>query len=116
MSGECQKCHEHCLDCRCVIHIKGGEVIKPSPPPLPIPIFNIEKSIIQRLEDIGICHEKISRLCDHEIFYNLSKHNPYWDSKDENASEKLHHIRCQLSYIQEKLLEVWSVLGNRGEE
>lgn len=28
MSGECDKCHEHALDCKCVANISFGEGIK----------------------------------------------------------------------------------------
>lgn len=132
MSGECEKCHEHCLDCKCELiemnemRIKNLQhqkffLDKWFPGTCSVGESDevdtsINKSIIERLEDIGICREKMSRICDHEIFYDISKHNRFWRHKDPVASAKLEIVRCQLSYIHQNLLEVWSVLSDRGEE
>lgn len=67
------------------------------------------KELLRRIQDHGRIEEKLKVLTDHEIFDNLSKHNPYWESTDEVAAEKLHDIRMQLSYILEQIYEITSI-------
>lgn len=70
-----------------------------------------EKSEWRYIRDSGRALQIISELSDMEIFDNLSKHNPYFDSVHEVESDKLYDLRCKLSYIHEKLLEAWSFLS-----
>lgn len=67
------------------------------------------KEILRRIQDLGRIEEKLKHLTHQEIFDDLSKHNPYWESTDEVASEKLYDIRMQLSYILEQLYEITSI-------
>jgi len=95
MSGECNRCGEHCLDCNCPC---------------------LSKCILKRLEDIGCAREKLQSIIDEDIFENLSKHNPYWDSEHEKESEKLYDIRIKLAYFKEKLWEIYSTLSQENHD
>lgn len=97
MSGECEKCSEHCTDCECDLQVKSRKN------------GLLMREVIQRIECIGRAQEKLDNLFGDEIFDNLSKHNPYWDSEHEIESEKLYDIRCKLGYIHDKLSDIVSL-------
>lgn len=66
--------------------------------------------IIQRLEDIGRAKEKLIELMGYEIFDNLSKHNPYFDSEHSIESDKLYDLRMKLAHIQDCLCNIYDIL------
>lgn len=66
---------------------------------------------LDRIESIGEARYRLISLLDNELFDDLSKHNPYWDSKYENECDKLYTIRCALKWLEEELLEIVSVLN-----
>jgi len=93
MSGECEKCGDHALECEC---------------------DNLKKILpaymIERIEDIGRAQEKLKGILNHEIFDNLSKHDTYWHSKNDLESEKLDDLRRKISYLKEMLGDLWDIL------
>ncbi len=100
MSGECQKCGDHVVDCRCDF-LKSREFDRP-------PALN--KLLIQRLEDIGRAQEKLRSILEDELFDNLSKHDPYWNSKNELESYKLADLRGKIALLSENLWDLWLIL------
>jgi hypothetical protein len=72
--------------------------------------MDLNKNVISRLEDIGAARMLVAGILGHSIFDDLSKHNPYWESTDSVACEKLYDTRCELRAIEEGLLQVASVL------
>ena len=79
--------------CKADVHV-GGEM----------------KEIIRRLEDIGAAREKLKTILEEIDFPQLSKHNPYYDSKDEEAAEKLDELRRKISYFEDKIYDVLEML------
>lgn len=69
------------------------------------------KEVIKRFEKMGQVQALIDELFHHEIFKNLSKHNPYWDSEHEIDSEKLYDIRCKLGYIHDRLSDALALFS-----
>jgi len=69
-----------------------------------------EELVVSRLEDIGKVREKLKLILEDDIFDNLSKHNPYFDSEHQKESDKLYDLRCKISYIHDKLLDIQAVL------
>ena len=61
--------------------------------------------LIKKIQEVGAALYILEEMINHEIFDNLSKHNPYWHSESEEDSEKLYEIRCKLSYLEDKLCE-----------
>jgi hypothetical protein len=72
--------------------------------------MDLSKNLISRLEDIGAARMLVAGILGHSIFDNLSKHNPYWESTDSVACEKLYDTRVELACIEDELLKVASVL------
>jgi hypothetical protein len=66
--------------------------------------------ILARLEDTGRAQERLRQVLDNEVFENLSKHNPYWDSEHEKEAEKLNDIRLNIASVSEELYEIWGML------
>ena len=77
--------------------------------------LNFPKAMIDRIEDFGRAQERLKLVLGHELFDNLSKHNPYWESEHDVESEKLYDVRCKLGCILDNLWDVWAVL-KRDEE
>lgn len=61
---------------------------------------------LKLVHNTGKAYAKLDGLIRHEMFDNLSKHNPYWDSEHEIESDKLHDIRMRLQTIQETISDV----------
>lgn len=68
------------------------------------------KQLIARIEDIGSARTILAKLLDHDLFLDLSKHNPYWNSEDSVAYEKLYDTRVGLSQIHDDLFEIYLLL------
>lgn len=71
---------------------------------------NIGWAFVEAIKRQGQVIQMLSELMDHELLQNLSKHNPFWDSEHELEDDKLHDIRCQLSFIHEKICDSWGKL------
>lgn len=50
-----------------------------------------------------------------DIFYDLSKHNPFSDSQHRIEDDKLHGLRLKLSYFQDTLCDALGILTEDGE-
>lgn len=92
MSGECNKCGEHTLDCYCA------------------------KLMVSRIEHIGRAHQALFRLLQDDIFENLSKHNPYWESEHEAENDKLYDTRMKLSCLNDNLWDIMRILTLETDE
>jgi hypothetical protein len=79
-----------------------------NPRPDTVKKYMLPNEIIHKLQDIGRIEEKLLRLTEDPIFEHSSKHDTYWHSKDEEASDKLDDLRMKMNYINEKL---WDVIG-----
>ncbi len=64
------------------------------------------KSFFDKFVSVGICIEKVETLLKDEVFYNLSKHNPYWDSEEE----KMQDLRMKLCFIEGTLIAIRNIL------
>lgn len=73
---------------------------------------SLSQLMIKRIVDVGRIAERLREIQKHDIFNDLSKHNTYWHSKDEEAEDKLHDTRCVLSWVEEKLAEMLSIAEN----
>lgn len=72
---------------------------------------DIHKSIISRLEDIGIIKEKINAMFDLEIFEHLSKHDMYWNEQDLSKQNQINwDLRGYFLNIQTFIDEIQNVL------
>jgi hypothetical protein len=87
------------------------------------PKINIESkmndlptTILKRIECIGRAQEKLDDLFNYDLFDNLSKHDPYWHSHHEPEADRLHDIRCKLSYILDKIAAIMNVLSWEEED
>lgn len=111
VSGECEKCGYHTLECQCKNFIKAdmGNGVSPSNDYIDLNKI-IPAAMIERIEDIGRAQEKLKGILDDEIFDNLSKHDTYWKSKYEPESEKLDDLRRKIAYINERLSDLWDIL------
>lgn len=67
---------------------------------------NLAKEVLKRIQVLGRIEKIIEELVRYELFRDLSKHNPYFHSSDEVASDKLEEIRLKLDYIHDTLLEI----------
>lgn len=72
----------------------------------------INIQIIKRLEDIGTAKQLLKELISDNLFDDLSKHNPYWESIHEVEDDKLHDLRMKLMYLHEKIGEIYDVVLN----
>ena len=68
-------------------------------------IYNIGKAI-KNLED-GM---------ENQIWYDLSKHNQYWDSEHETEDNKLEDIRLHLSFMKETIYNLLEKIEDFGED
>lgn len=74
----------------------------------------MDKLEIDYFLNVGKAIAYIEEILDNELFENLSKHNEYWQDKDDD--ERLNDTRCRLSYINERLWQVMSLLNNEKDE
>lgn len=79
------------------------------------PTKALPTALISRIEDIGRAQEKLKNILDEELFDNLSKHDPFWDSKHELESEKLDDLRRKLSCLSDNLWDLWAILRKEEE-
>ena len=79
------------------------------------PMEAFPTAVISRLEDIGRAQARLKSILDDEIFENLSKHNPYWDSKHELEADKLDDLRRKISCLSDNLWDLWTILRKEEE-
>ena len=100
MSGECEKCGEHTLNCSCRKMISENS------------LDCLCLGLLRRIEDIGRAREILSGIMDMDVFDDLSKHNQYWESEHEKESDKLFEIRMKISHLQDGLGNLYEILSN----
>lgn len=66
-----------------------------------------DKYTVKALLRLGRAQEKLDRLMKHDFFDDLSKHNRYWHTADE---EKMDEVRCKLSTIHDYLWDLVAIL------
>lgn len=59
---------------------------------------------------IGRAQQQIIDLLDHDLFEDLSKHNPYFDSEHELEADKLEDCRRRLQFVHETLWNIVAML------
>lgn len=72
--------------------------------------------ILSRVVDLGRAHSKLHGILQDEIFYKLSKHEPYFHSKHEEEADKLDDLRMKLSCLNDNLWDVMVILRTPEEE
>lgn len=68
-------------------------------------------SFYKKLMDIGRAQQILDELLKDEIWSDLSKHNPYWESQHQIEDDKLHTVRGKLSYFNTLLWDVYDKIG-----
>lgn len=61
-----------------------------------------------KIMQIGRAEQQIIDLLDHDLFQDLSKHNPYFDSEHSLEADKLDECRMKLQLVHETL---WNIVG-----
>jgi len=79
------------------------------------PLGSLSTDVITRLEDIGRAQQKLKSIIDDDIFDNLSKHDPFWDSTYESECDRLHDIRMKLNCLRDNLWDLWAILRREEE-
>ena len=59
---------------------------------------------------LGMCIQRLRDCVSTDIFDNLSKHNPWFDSEHELEADKLDELRMTLSLCKEEILHVISLI------
>ncbi len=78
--------------------------------------MNDSKYIAICLMALGKAQEKTGKILDDDIFQDLSKYDPYWDSDHEKEAEKLDDIRRKLSFFRDSLYDVYEIIHPIEEE
>ena len=68
------------------------------------------KDLINRLESVGVAREKLRVVLEDDVFNDLSKHNPRWESEHEPEGELLHDLRFKLAWLEEQLWAISAAL------
>lgn len=86
----------------------------------------------ERLEDLGRILERLTQIMDMDVFENLSKHDPYWDTVDPKdliskhsydddiltvesvLTDRLDDCRMKFSMIHDAICECWTIA--RGDD
>jgi hypothetical protein len=71
---------------------------------------DVTHSVVRKLIALGEIKAIINHLLEMDVFEDVSKHNPYFDSEHEIEDEKLTSLRFKLSYIQDKLHEIHATM------
>ncbi len=67
--------------------------------------------LYKKLMDIGRAQQILSDLLKDEIWDDLSKHNPWWESQHAVEDDKLHTARSKLSYFNTLLWDIYDKIG-----
>ena len=70
-------------------------------------------SYIRRLEDMGVIREKLRVALESDLF-NVSKHDPKWESGYEREADLLEDARLQASCLRDELWEMFMIANNSG--
>lgn len=104
MSGNCQICHEHCLDCKCGVQMLGchppGTIIEgfaPRPTFIPIPDHVNHPNHYQ-----GRTFEVIDIIEDYELNFNLGNAIKYILRCDKKENKK-QDIEKAIWYLQREI-------------
>lgn len=73
---------------------------------------NFAELVWDRIINVGRAVEKINDLLNQEIFRDLSKHNPKWESEHEKENDTLYDARCALKYTHNQLEDIYYLLKN----
>jgi hypothetical protein len=103
-------------------NFKMSDILEVPVPPL-TSLPSSEKSsnqvidrMISRIKDLGRVRERMKMILDYELFENLSKHNSYFHSENELESEKLDDLRRKISYLNNSLWDIMTILRTDDEE
>jgi len=67
---------------------------------------------IRRLEDMGVIREKLRVVLQSDLF-NVSKHDPKWESEYEREADLLEDARLQAAYLRDELWEMYMIANNQ---
>lgn len=68
---------------------------------------------MRRLEDMGAIREKLRVALQSDLF-NVSKHDPKWQSKHEREADILEDLRLQATCLRDELWEIYMIANNSG--
>lgn len=86
MSGECERCSEHALDCKC---------------------HSLPDRMIEAVVRLGRAQQYLKSILDDEIFDHLNKYDKKWKSEHDKEDELLDNTRRSLSCLSDNL---WSLM------
>ncbi len=131
MSGECDQCNEHTMDCNCMrVQELLAEYDKIADTfdgftrlmrkKFPLERIEGEKKLpeymIDQIKSIGKAQAKLKNILDNDLFDSLSKHDPYWTSEDPDTEDQLQVLRMKLTCISDDLWDLWAILRKEDEE
>jgi len=62
---------------------------------------------------MGVIREKL-RVCLQSELFNVSKHDPKWESEYEREADLLEDVRLQAVYLCEELWKIYMIANNSG--
>ena len=69
------------------------------------------KYLVKRVELLGKIEILLKNVLQNPAFENLSKHNPYWGSGDEEEdADSLDETRLRLSFIEQQLCDIMELI------
>lgn len=66
---------------------------------------DLSLAMLAHVQKTGQAIEMVNDISNNDVFENLSKHNPFWDSSDE-----IQEIRTKLLYIEDKIITLRELL------
>lgn len=78
-------------------------------------VWKPQSVMVARIEDLGRARSLLESVLEEQMFKDLSKHNPYWESEHEVEADKLYDIRCNLRCLIDNLWEVVAILKHPEE-
>jgi hypothetical protein len=77
--------------------------------------ISLPKAMIEVIIRLGRAQQLLRHLLDDEIWDNLSKHNPKWESEHEREDEILHDVRIKLAFVNDHLHDICYLLQPENE-
>ena len=74
------------------------------------------KDVVNKLLKVGRAYQLIMLLLDDDIFDNLSKHDPFWDSEHDAEADKLHDLRFKFQHMSDQLYDIVALIDTEDEE
>jgi len=96
MSGECPRCTEHPMDCG---HRK-----------------DLPSRMVDTVIRLGRSQQYLKNLMETDLFINLSKHEPHWNSENPDQSDFLEDKRIGISCLQDNLWTLSEILNGTNDE